>query len=1536
MNNTDWHRMWAVFDAALDHPDDEARRRYIGEACAGDSDMAGEVLTLLQAHGADSLLDSTAATPSESLERRIGPYAIVEEVGRGGMGVVFKARDKRLDRLVAIKMLTPGLNADETAKSRFIAEARAAAGLEHPNIATIYDIGEATDGRLYIAMAFYEGETLSDRLERGALEIDEAVGIARHVAAGLIRAHERHIVHRDIKPANILLVEGGGVKILDFGIAKIANLALTQSGATIGTVAYMSPEQARGGEVDHRSDIWSLGVVLYEMLAARRAFDGVYQDAVIYAILHEQPAPLRELRKEVPGSLSGIVDRALQRDPADRFESAEALLNALTHLDGRAAASVPSRLPSAIPERVRATVVVSQLHGYMQLMECIVPQELEAVNTRIRNDVEELVRTFDGRVHQCEGDSIITLFGVPETHEDDFVRGVRAARGIHTLLKTIGDELEARAACRLSPASGVDTGVLVVQSQQDELSVTGSALNVATQLSLHAESGEILISPDCERLVRPFFEMEPGHATRIKGSSAAVTPFRLGAETGLETRLEAAEKAGLTTYTGREAELEQLEEAYRLALTGNGQFVTVVGDAGLGKSRLLHEFVRILDKEAALLKGRCQTYGEKVAYLPFIDLLRQSFGLTNDLTPMEMRSIIAERIAAIDPGLNVFIPLYLRVLSLSDDDGPIPEHLQGEDLRIALVEALAGVITLSAKLQPTVLLMEDWHWADDASEDVLMQVAEIAASYPLLVVVTYRPDRRTTFSRFAHHTSISLKPLDESASRAVIASAFGADDVSGDLAAQLHTRTGGNPFFLEEISRALLDEGLVRVVNGAANPTKPLETIELPDTVQAVIRSRLHRLEYRVRKTVRIAAVIGREFPRRVLSEIIPESDDLRYALERLRELGLIQQTQVVPEARYRFNHVLTQDVAYDSLLQHQRKALHQEVGAAIERLYADRRDEYLDLLVHHFATAEDYHRAATYGKLASTRAMRMSHFTDANALLTEIRAWLEKLPEDAWSREMLVGVLFDHERVCDNTGDRAEQHRIINELLELLSSGESASRLAEARRRQGDLYVLLRNLTEAEASLTSAMEGAMTAGDAEVERRTLRSIGFLRWHQGRTHEAVAINEQLLTLHRQSGDDKAVIGDLVNLCNLMRDLHRLDDALDCLQQARDVVERLDNPSMEAYLYHGLGNIHQMMGNDDEALACLEQARTIAGELRVPLQLPYSLMSIAHIALKQGDIERSIATYKEAIELGRRSRYGDGLARSLLVFGNILLSLERYDEAMEYLLEAAEWFLKLEDAQSEAEVLAKIAAIHERRRHVDEAEAAWHRIAELLDVLGVPTEIKTLEAFARLARLRGDDTEALAHYLDAIELAERAGATDTEARLRNSAGILEWQKGRYEEALSHYRRAIELFQLREDDEGIGLMMNSIGLTLKRMGRHPEAEDQIHDAIETHRAKGHTQLEAYALAVLGDIYSDSARYEEAIDAYARSLQLRWDIDDRAGEGWMLHHLARVHAARGENGRALEYVEQALAVATETNDERLTESCISLRKSAGNIPG
>ena len=257
---------------------------------------------------------------------RLSNYRILEKLGTGGMGVVYKARDQRLGRAVALKFLPLSLSTDEEAKRRFLQEAKAASAVDHPNICPIYDIGETDDGQLFLVMPCYEGETLKQKIARGPLPLEQAIDYAAQAAEGLSRVHETGIVHRDIKPANVMVTEHGLVKLLDFGLAKVANVHLTKTGTILGTMAYMSPEQALGNDTDARTDLWSLGVIMYEMLTGEQPFQGDYEQVVAYAITQEEPTPLRTLREETPDALALVVERLLRKDPDERYGKAEEVL----------------------------------------------------------------------------------------------------------------------------------------------------------------------------------------------------------------------------------------------------------------------------------------------------------------------------------------------------------------------------------------------------------------------------------------------------------------------------------------------------------------------------------------------------------------------------------------------------------------------------------------------------------------------------------------------------------------------------------------------------------------------------------------------------------------------------------------------------------------------------------------------------------------------------------------------------------------------------------------------------------------------------------------------------------------------------------------------------------------------------------------------------------------------------------------------------------------------------------------------------------
>jgi serine/threonine protein kinase len=332
-------RVEDLFDRVADlAPAD--RKHALDLACAGDAELREEVEALLAGADAPAMTQDLEGVVSRVIRLRerapaepgelVSSYEIGEKLGSGGMGVVYRAVDRRLNRQVALKFLPESVAADPQLRQRFLREAKAAASLDHTNICTIYGVEQAPDGRLFMVMPYYDGETLQTRIRRGPLPVTDAVDYARQIATGLSHAHAAGIVHRDVKPANVALTREGRVKILDFGIAKMADASLTRTGMVLGTLAYMSPEQAAGEkQVDHRTDLWALGVVLYEMLAGRPPFTQESIAALFYAVQTLEPPPIRELRAEVPCALEAVIGRLLQKQRDRRYPDAAAVLEAL-------------------------------------------------------------------------------------------------------------------------------------------------------------------------------------------------------------------------------------------------------------------------------------------------------------------------------------------------------------------------------------------------------------------------------------------------------------------------------------------------------------------------------------------------------------------------------------------------------------------------------------------------------------------------------------------------------------------------------------------------------------------------------------------------------------------------------------------------------------------------------------------------------------------------------------------------------------------------------------------------------------------------------------------------------------------------------------------------------------------------------------------------------------------------------------------------------------------------------------------------------
>jgi tetratricopeptide (TPR) repeat protein/class 3 adenylate cyclase len=1557
-----WRRAQEVLAEVLD-ADPTHRRTRLAALVAGDEGLRREVETLLAGHeragplddGVDALLDALAHRAGPTVEAP-EPYDLLERLGGGAMGVVYRAHDRRLQRSVALKFLAPDLGSDAEAARRFLAEARAAAALEHPNLCTVLEAGATRDGRLFLAMPFYDGETLRARVARGPVAAVEAADIAAQIARGLAKAHENGIVHRDVKPANVIVTRDGLVKILDFGIAKLSLGSVTATGGRVGTVAYMSPEQARGEPVDGRTDLWSLGVVLYEMLAGERPFRGEREHAVLRQILDGVPTPLARLRPDLPPALVGLVEGLMARRPEDRPSDARAVAAALAESVVREGVSrigpaveVPAG-PAAISERGErrtATILAAGVEGFALLLERLGPGEQGLALARLEALARTTVARHGGALNEFTGERIVALFGVPRSHEDDALRAVRAARELADGVRTMGDGLGRTAAVTLRLHAGIDAGPVVVQRGDDPdrpYRVVGEAERVATRLAASAAADEIWLSPEARRPVAPFVRSEPTSPVRVRDRAAPIVPHRLLGVSETRSRIEAVAERGLTPHTGRAREMAALRECLAQARAGSGRLVPVLGEAGLGKSRLLHEFRLTLDPaEVAVRVGRCPSYSGLTSYVPFIEVIRGILGLGEGSAadaPVD-ESEVASRIRAIAPELEEFLPLYLHLLAVTKPEHAAPGRLQGEQFRLAMQEAIAALLTLDARRRPTVLFLEDWHWVDDASHAVLAKLAELVHSYPLLVVVTARPgperDRVPTGAR----SEIVLEPLDRDAGLAMIRSVLRAAVVPEELGARLHERTGGNPFFLEEMAEALLEEGTVRVVDDRAVLTGALEGLDLPDTVQAVIRSRVDRVDANAREVLRVASVIGREFGRGLLHGSLADASGLSAALDTLKGAALIQQTRLVPDPVYRFKHVLTQDVVYSSLLEHQRRELHGRVGASIEAMFEGRLGEQLERMAHHFSRAGMWRAAVDYGLRSAERAEGLNQFPEALQILERTQRWLFHVEEKEARRATLIELLLRQERLCETLGKRGRQQRLIDELVGLLEPTEDRQCLAEVYVRQGDVYTLQRRFEGAEAALRKALAIHHGIDDGVGKRSALRSLGLLRWHEGRHREALAHIESALAIDRERNDPGAIVGDLSNLGNVLKALGEHEEACGRLHEALALADAAAGSDSggelalrRSFILHNLANVHREMGQPERALEYLDMAIRLSLEKRLPIQLSYHYTAAAHIQLQLGRVERSLEQYRSAVELTRRANFAQGLAQSLRILGDVLAGLGRAPEALPLLEEAASLFAQLRDGETEATVWGRLAAIHESSAAWAEALAAWARARDLRRQAGdAAGELEALEGLARAARHHlNAPSLALEHYEGALQLASTVGDSPAEARLRNTLGILEWERGRYKAALGHYEIAHRLLDGLGDGAGAGLALNSLAVTLRALGRGDEARERLEEALALHRANGQRRLEGHATAVLGDLCHDIGDGEGAVAYYTRSLTTRHEIGDRRGAGWMLHHLARAHHLCGSTVEVAACLAAAEEVAGDIQDEELSEACALQRRGRG----
>ena len=597
-------------------------------------------------------------------------------------------------------------------------------------------------------------------------------------------------------------------------------------------------------------------------------------------------------------------------------------------------------------ERKQVTVLFTDVVGFTPMSERLDPEEAHLLMEGYFNRLLEQVHRYEGTINQFLGDGIMALFGAPIAHEDHAQRAVLAALDIQRALAEYREQLSTTKGINFRVRIGLNTGLVVVGSISDNLKMeytaVGDTTNVAARMMALAQPGQILIAENTYKLAADHFVTRPLGGQLVKGKSQLISAYEIIRARELRTRLEAGLEQGLTPFVGREKELALLHDRFAEANAAHGQIVFQMGEPGVGKSRLLLEFRRSLEAGTfTWMTGRCISFGAQMAYLPIIDLLK---GFLQVEEADDEAAVIAKcerAVAALGAELAPGVPFLKFLLSVNSGDEAVAK-MDAQFRRLRIFEALRALLLKLAQTKPLVLVIEDLHWIDKTSEEVLVYLADSLAAARVLWVLTYRPGYQNPFGDRTYATRQALGPLSKPESLRLAEGVLATAEVPAELRDLISRKAEGNPFFVEEVIKSLLETGALERHNGRYVASGNLAEIHVPDRIQDVIMGRIDRLEDSPKKALQLAAVIGREFTAALLERISDLKGQLSQLLQGLKVLELIYERSLFPELAYMFKHALTQDVAYNSLLIQRRKDLHRLVAMAIEELYAERLAEVL------------------------------------------------------------------------------------------------------------------------------------------------------------------------------------------------------------------------------------------------------------------------------------------------------------------------------------------------------------------------------------------------------------------------------------------------------------------------------------------------------------------------------------------------------------------------------------------------------------------
>ncbi len=1018
-------------------------------------------------------------------------------------------------------------------------------------------------------------------------------------------------------------------------------------------------------------------------------------------------------------------------------------------------------------ERKQVTVLFADLKGSMELLADRDPEEARKLLDPVLERMMEAVHRYEGTVNQVMGDGIMALFGAPIAHEDHAVRAGYAALRMQESVNRYAEEARRAHGVTVQIRVGLNSGEVVVRAIGSDLHMDYTAVGQTTHLAARMEQlarpGSTLLTADTLRLAEGYVEVKPLGPVPVKGLEAPIEVYELVAAGPRRSRLDAAAARGLTRFVGRDREVDQLREALARAVAGHGQVVAIVGEPGVGKSRLVWEVIHSHRVHGWLvLHAGSVSYGMATAYLPVIDLLRSYSGIEARDGPRAVREKLMGKLLTLDRALEGSLPPLLSLLDVSTDDPQWPT-LDPPQRRRRTLDAVKRLLLRESQVQPLLVVFEDLHWIDSETQALLDGLVESLPTARLLLLVNYRPEYQHPWGSRTYYTQLRLDPLPPESAEEFLGALLGPDPGLEPLKRVLIARTEGNPFFLEESVRALIDTGSLAGEPGAYRLARPLVAIQVPSTVQAVLAARIDRLSPEDKAILQTAAVIGKDVPLLLLQAIAAQpEDELHAAIGRLQAAEFLYEAGVFSDVEYTFKHALTQDVAYGSLLQDRRRTLHRQIVETIERLYPDRLAEHIERLAHHAFRGEQWGKALTYLRQAGVKAFARSANREAVTYLEQALMALAYLPETRETLEQAVDVRFELRNVLFPLGE-------LGRIEGYLREAEALARSLDDQRRLGWVSAYMTgnhvhtggHVTDVRACAQRVEAIGRTLGDASLQVAAqyylVVACHLAGDYRGTEHACRSLMQSLQDGRIRERFGLAVFPAVECRAVLARTLAERGvfaegDAYG--HEAIQIAEALDHPFSIVWACLDQAYLHSTKGEVGQAARLLERALALCREWSITTYIPVTMAPLGYMYARSGRVEEGVSLLQQALAAYDSGGIGYCHSISVVQLGEAYLLADRIEAARAPADRAVMLARTRGERGYEAYALRLVGEIASRcdPSNFEQAEAHYRQAMALAEELGMRPLVGHCHlGLGKLHRRTGDLVRAREHLTTAATM-----------------------------------------------------------------------------------------------------------------------------------------------------------------------------------------